>query len=70
MKFQTGKQCPGDDAADPRGFLARARLHQSRFMANTLELPCDGFGNYLIREDAKKGLNFYDEVDIFEAVRA
>jgi hypothetical protein len=70
MKFQTGKQYPGDAVADPSGFLARARLHQSRFRANTLELPCDGFGNYLTREDAEKGLNFYNGFGIFEAVRA
>lgn len=70
MKFQTGKQYPGDAVADPSGFLARARSHQSQFRANTLELPCDGFGNYLTREDAEKGLNFYNGFGIFEKVRA
>lgn len=38
-----------DDSKDPKGFLRRARLHQSKFRAETLDLPFDTYGNYLIK---------------------
>lgn len=64
-----GKQYEkGDNRTDPSGFLRKARLHQSNYRANVLRLECDTYGNYLIKEDAKKGFNFYDGFNVFKAV--
>lgn len=64
-----GKQYPPDAVTDPTGFLARARLHQSKFRANTLDLPYDTYGNYLTKADGEKGKNFYEGFGIFAAVK-
>jgi len=64
-----GSQYPMDRQSDPTGFLARARLHQSRFRAERLKVPCGRFGNYLTEADARKGLNFFADHGIREAVR-
>ena len=64
-----GRQYLRDDRFDPSGFLKRARLHQSRFRAEKLDLPSVNYGNYLTREDAEAGMNFYDGFGIFDAVR-
>lgn len=66
---EIGRQYSKDDLTDPTGFLKRARLHQSKFRAQTLGLPFDKFGNYLTKEDGEKGKNFYDGFGIFEAVK-
>lgn len=66
---ETGKQYQGDNATDPTGFLEKARLHQSNYRANSLKVPFDNYGNYLLKEDALKGLNFYPDFNIFEAVK-
>jgi len=66
---EIGKQYPKDDKFDPSGFLKRARLHQSRFRAEILNLPSVDYGNYLNREDAESGYNFYSGLGIFDAVR-
>lgn len=66
---ETGNQYPKDDKTDTTGFLKRARLHQSKFRAETLNLDCDTYGNYLTKEDGENGKNFYNGFGIFDAVR-
>lgn len=60
MAQEIGKQYSKDKTRDRSGFLASARLLQSTFRANTLDLDYDTFGNYLTKPDAEKGLNFYN----------
>lgn len=64
-----GKQYPNDIKTDPSGFLGKARLHQSKFRAEVLGLPYDGYGNYLTKEDGESGYNFYNDFNIFDAVK-
>jgi hypothetical protein len=64
-----GTQYKRDDLTDRSGFLRRARLHQSRFRAEILNLPCGKFGNYLTKEDGEKGKIYFDGFGIFEAVK-
>ena len=64
-----GTQYTEDDKTDPTGFLRQARLHQSRFRAEVLNLPYDTLGNYLTKEDGENGNNFYRGFGIFEAVK-
>jgi len=66
---EIGKQYIKDDKTDTSGFLKRARLHQSVFRANNLDLPCDTYGNYLTKEDGENGKNFYEDFGIFDAVK-
>lgn len=66
---EIGKQYSKDDKTDNSGFLRRARLHQSKFRAETLQVPYDTYGNYLTRPDGEKGKNFYPDFGIFEAVK-
>ena len=66
---EIGTQYPEDDKTDPSGFLRRARLHQSKFRAKVLNLPYDGYGNYLTKEDGENGNNFCKGLQIFEAVK-
>jgi len=65
---QPGRQYLKDDLNDHTGFLRKARLHQSVFRAEKLELPYDGYGNYLTEEVGRRGMNFYKGFGIFEAV--
>lgn len=58
-----------DDQTDKTEFLKKARLHQSKFRAETLNLPYDKFGNYLTKEDGEKGYNFYNGFGIYDAVQ-
>lgn len=64
-----GAQVSMDNRRDPTGFLARARLHQSKFRAEHLRVPCDHYGNYLLEADARKGMNYFDGLGILDAVR-
>ncbi|MCX6302607.1 MAG: hypothetical protein NTW82_10525 [Bacteroidia bacterium] len=64
-----GTQYPEDDKTDPSGFLRRARLHQSKFRAEVLNLPYNSYGNYLTKEDGEAGNNFYQGFGIFDAVK-
>jgi len=66
---EIGKQYRRDDVTDSSGFLRRARLHQSKFRAEILQVPYDTYGNYLNRNDAERGLNFYSDFGIFDAVK-
>jgi len=66
---QIGPQYKKDDLIDKTGFLRQARLHQSNFRAFKLGLGYIDYGNYLKPEDAVRGLNFYNGLGIFEAVK-
>jgi hypothetical protein len=68
MEQEIGKQYSKDKVRDKSGFLESARLLQSTFRANTLDVPYETFGNYLIKSDAEKGLNF--QKDSFTEVQA
>lgn len=63
-----GKQYNKDDKNDPSGFLKNARLHQSKYRDKVLRVTSDGYGNYLTKQDALKGLNFYNDFGVFNAV--
>jgi hypothetical protein len=69
MPQEIGAQYPRDKVTDPTGFLEKARLHQSKYRAFKLNLPCDKYGNYLTKEDALKGYNFFSGFDIFDEVQ-
>lgn len=49
-------------------FKRKARLHQSKYRAEVLKVNCGNYGNMLSEEDGRKGLNFYQDFDILEAV--
>ena len=49
-------------------FKKKARLHQSRYRANVLKVDCDEYGNMIFEEDGQRGLTFYPDFDILEAV--
>jgi hypothetical protein len=69
--YEIGAQYPEDKHLDASGFLAAARLHQSKFRAEVLRLPCAKYGNYLTKDDALQGKNFYQdqEFGVFKAVQ-
>ena len=69
MKQKIGKQYLKDKLTDKTGFLEKARLHQSKYRAYKLNAPFDNYGNYLTKDYALKGLNFFDEFDIFLEVK-
>jgi len=64
-----GLQYTKDQSIDKTGFLAKARLHQSKYRATQLNVPFDTYGNYLSKPDAAIGLNFYEDFDIFKVVK-
>jgi hypothetical protein len=66
---EIGKQYKKDSLIDKTGFLEKARLHQSKYRAYELKAPYDGYGNYLTKEDALNGLNFYNDFNIFDEVK-
>ncbi|MEL4457387.1 PGN_0703 family putative restriction endonuclease [Lutimonas vermicola] len=67
--MKIGPQYSKDRLTDTTGFLEKARLHQSKYRAFQLEVPFDGYGNYLTEKDASAGLNFYDDFKIFQEVK-
>lgn len=69
MKQEIGNQYDRDKITDKTGFLEKARLHQSEYRAFELNVPFDRFGNYLTKEDASSGLNFFDDFNIFQEVK-
>lgn len=70
MPHELGLPYKKDNIADPSGFLAQARLHQSRYRATVLDVPCEKYGNYLQTTDAwERGLNFYGDFGIFDEVK-
>ncbi|MFQ5649577.1 MAG: hypothetical protein ACE5IY_06510 [bacterium] len=64
MKYRIGEQYGKDD-----NFKSKARRHQSKFRAEILQVDYDEYGNRLVESDAKKGLNFYQGLKIFEEVK-
>lgn len=66
---ELGEQYKNDNKTDPTGFLRRARLHQSKFRAEVLNLPFDTIGNYLTKKDGEAGKNFYPGFGILDAVK-
>lgn len=58
-----GQQYKPDDT-----FRRIARKHQSLCRSKILKVPCDKYGSMLTREDAERGLNFYHDYGVFEAV--
>jgi len=67
---EIGVQYPKDNITDKSGFLSKARLHQSKYRAEILNVDCDTYGNYLLLDDGGTGLNFYSGFGVFEAVKA
>lgn len=65
---KSGPQYDRDNLTDNTGFLMNARLHQSQYRAFKLNVPYDRYGNYLTKEDASKGMNFYDDFGVFQEV--
>jgi len=59
-----GKQYIHDD-----DFKRRARLHQSRFRRDYLSVDCNEYGNRLLDEDAKNLLNYFDRLNVKDALR-
>lgn len=64
MIYGTGKQFDRDNE-----FKRKARLHQSKFRSEILQVDFDEYGNRLTESEAKSGLNFYSGFDIFGAVK-
>ena len=60
-----GKQYPHDDP-----FKAKARLHQSRYRAEVLGIPCDKYGSKLFEEDGRRLVAYYDRLGVREAKQA
>lgn len=69
MSYDVGPQYPKDRQLDPSGFLAAARMHQSKFRSERLCRPFVRYGNFLTAEDAKAGWNFYPGFSVFDAAR-
>ena len=69
MNTGIGQQYKKDKITDKTGFLEKARLHQSKFRANELNLPYDDYGNYLTKENAELGFNFHKGFAIFDEVK-
>ncbi len=59
-----GKPYPLDDS-----FKAAARLHQSQYRANVLQLECKEYGSKLTEPDAKALHNYYDGLNVTLALR-
>jgi len=69
MLQEIGQQYDKDRLTDKTGFLGKARLHQSKYRAFNLNVSFDKFGNYLTKDVALTGLNFYDDFEIFREVK-
>ena len=50
-------------------FKAKARLHQSRYRANELQVDYDVYGNRLTESDARELLNYYDDLGVREQLK-
>jgi len=59
-----GKQYTPDDS-----FKAAARLHQSQYRANVLQLACNVYGSKLTEQDAKALNIYYEGLNIRRALR-
>lgn len=63
MTYPIGKQYEPDNE-----FKAAARLHQSKYRADILNVDCDEYGNRLLDKDARRLLNYYDGLNIRTAL--
>ncbi len=59
-----GEQYPLDES-----FKAAARLHQSQYRANVLQVECNEYGNRLTEPDAKAHLNYYEGLNVRRALK-
>ena len=59
-----GEQYPLDES-----FKAAARLHQSQYRANVLQVACNEYGNRLTETDAKAHINYYEGLNVKRALR-
>ena len=57
-----GKQFPSDDS-----FKTAARLHQSQYRANVLQLECNVYGSKLTEQDAIAHHNYYEGLNVRRA---
>jgi hypothetical protein len=64
MTFPIGKQYPKDD-----DFKAKARLHQSKYRSEILNVDFDEYGNRLTKADAVNLLNFYPKLGVPEELK-
>jgi hypothetical protein len=65
MTFPVGKQYPKDD-----DFKAKARLHQSKYRSEILQVDFDEYGNRLTKADAVNLLNFYPKLGVPETLKS
>ena len=63
-KHGIGSQYQPDDS-----FKATARLHQSEFRTNKLNVNYDRYGSCLTETDARQLLNYYDHLDVRQILR-
>ncbi|NLO02144.1 MAG: hypothetical protein GX126_07485 [Bacteroidales bacterium] len=64
MNYPLGNQYSKDD-----NFKAKARLHQSHFRSEILQVDFDEYGNRLTRADALNYLNFYPGLGVVETLK-
>lgn len=64
MTFPIGKQYPKDD-----DFKAKARLHQSKYRSEILNVDFDEYGNRLTKAHAVNLLNFYPKLGVPETLK-
>ena len=64
MTFPIGKQYPKDD-----DFKTKARLHQSKYRSEILNVDFDEYGNRLTKADAVNLLNFYPKLGVHETLK-
>lgn len=64
MIFPIGKQYQKDD-----DFKAKARLHQSKYRSEILQVDFDEYGNRLTKADAVNLLNFYPKLGVPETLK-
>jgi hypothetical protein len=63
-KIDTGEKYSPDDS-----FKAAARLHQSSYRAEILNVHFEKYGSKLLEVDGQKLLNYYDRLDVREIKR-
>ena len=68
MTQDIGTQYQKDNTIDKTGFKTKARLHQSKYRANVLQVDFKDYGNRLTVEDGLAGKNFYNGFNVLEAV--
>jgi len=64
MKFEIGPQYKED-----KPFKTAARLHQSRYRAEVLQVDFDEFGSRLTELEGQNLLNYYDGLNVRESLR-